>query len=35
MKKQLLLGSALLAVISAFPQSSRTTKPAGIVDMTK
>jgi hypothetical protein len=35
MKKQLLLGSALLAVISAFPQTSRTTKPAGIVDMTK
>jgi hypothetical protein len=35
MKKQLLLGSALLAVISAFPQSSRTTKPSGIVDMTK
>ncbi len=35
MKKQLLLGSALLAVISAFPQSSRTTKPSGVVGMTK
>ncbi|MCC6369499.1 MAG: T9SS type A sorting domain-containing protein [Bacteroidia bacterium] len=34
MKKQLLLGSALLAAISAFPQSGRTgVKPSGISDM--
>jgi len=36
MKKHLLLGSALLAAISAFPQSSHVkTKPTGIVDMSE
>lgn len=29
MKKQLLLGSALLAAVAAFPQSGRVSKPAG------
>jgi hypothetical protein len=34
MKKHLLIGTALLVAISAFPQSAKVTKPSGVLPMT-